>query len=503
MEGITVSNRDVSDNNLKVNMSQSIGIKTIMFSSVKSSIVITTFIASIILSRIFTKIDYASYRQVLLIYTLATPLLTLGLPQTLYYFLRQNRGKERSILSGNLLLLIISGLVFILIIWCGANNFFVRSFGNPELGRPLLIYSFYAILALPVTSISACFVYSQKIKTLIIYNIMTSFIALCFIISLAFVWRTLYMALLGTVIAGGIIFLSAIILMFKIINKGPWLPTLENIGKQLRYSIPLGLSGAIGIISLNIGKILVSLMCTPGEFAIYVNGVMDIPLIGIIIGSMVSVLIPEFSQMYQRKEHANIISLFKKTIVKCASFIFPAMIVLFVMAPEIIRILFSSRYESSIIPFKIYLFLFPLKIMVYGAILTAMGKSVYITYLSFAALFLSTILITLFIPFMGISGAVFGMVVSSYIVGICYLILIARILQKPIKEIFPWVKLLKIMVASIIPSAIIIFSKFFPSSDILSLSIFIPTYVTLLLFTFKVFNLTNPIQIIYNLQRRK
>lgn len=484
-------------------MSQSIGLRTIMFSSVESSVVITTFITSIILSRIFTKIDYASYRQVLLIYTLVTPLLTLGLPQTLYYFLRQNREKERSILNGNLLLLFISGLVFILIIWCGANNLFARSFGNPELGRLLLIYSFYAILALPVTSISACLVYSHKIKTLIIYNIAASVIALCFIISLAFIWRTPYMALLGTVIAGGIIFLSAIILMFKIINKGPWLPALENMGEQLRYSIPLGLAGSIGIISLNIGKVLVSLMCAPGEFAIYVNGAMDIPLIGIIIGSMVSILIPEFSQMYERKEYANTISLLRKTIVRCASFLFPAMIVLFIMAPEIIRILFSSRYESSVIPFKIYLFLFPLRIMAYGAILTAMGKSVYITYLSLATLFLSTILITLFIPFMGVNGAALGMVISSYIVGICYLILIARILQKPIKEIFPWAKLLKIMVASIIPSGIIIFSKFFPSSDILRLIIFILGYISMLLISFRIFNLTNPIRIIYNLGRRE
>lgn len=503
MKKMITGNRNISDKNSKIDTDPSFGFKSVMFSLVESSRVATIFLVSLILSRIFTKTDYASYSQALLVYAFSAPFLTLGLSQTLYYFLRQNNDKARSILSGNLFVLFMSGLVFMLIIWCGANNFFAKRFGNPGLGRLLLVYSFYGISALPTTAISACLVYAHKIKTLIIYNILTNFIVVCCVVSLAFIWHTPYMALLGIVIAGAIISFAAIFLMYKIINKGPWRPTLENIRTQLKCSIPLGLAGSIGIISLSIGKILVSSMRTPEEFAVYVNGAMEIPMIGIVVGSIIAMLIPELSQMYQRKEITNVISLWKKTTVKCASFLFPIMIVLFVMAPEIIRILFSSKYEGSIIPFKIYLFLIPLRIMVYGAILTSIGKSAYITYLSLTMLFLSTILITLLIPFMGINGAALGLVISSYIVSICYLILITKILQKPIKEIFPWVELSKIIAASIIPSGIIIFSRFFPSSDILRLSIFLLTYAAILLITFKAFDLTNPMQIIYNLRRLK
>lgn len=80
-------------------------------------VTLTGLVSVAVLSRIFTKTDYAAYRQTLLAYKFVEPLLKLGLPLALFYFLPRNRDRGRSALTGNLVLLFSMGWFFAVEMW--------------------------------------------------------------------------------------------------------------------------------------------------------------------------------------------------------------------------------------------------------------------------------------------------------------------------------------------------------------------------------------------------
>jgi len=149
---------------------------------------ITGLICAAILARLLTKQDYASYRQTLLAYTFVSPLLMLGLPTGLFYFLARDRKHGRSILSGNILLLFSMGIVFFIAIWSGLNELLADRFNNPALKDLLLIYSPYALLALPVITISACLVSYNRVKSLTIYNVLSKIIIFGAVVGFVLIW---------------------------------------------------------------------------------------------------------------------------------------------------------------------------------------------------------------------------------------------------------------------------------------------------------------------------
>ena len=80
-------------------------------------------------------------------------------------------------------------------------------------------------------------------------------------------------------------------MVFKNVPGSFTWPDRKSMTDMLKYAVPLGLAGMISTVMLETNKIIVSAMCTPEEFANYVNGVIEIPLIGIITGSISAVIL--------------------------------------------------------------------------------------------------------------------------------------------------------------------------------------------------------------------
>jgi len=185
----------------------------------------TGLVSAAILSRIFTKTDYAAYKQVFLSYNFVYPLLILGLPSSLYYFLPRNKKKGRSILSGNLLLSLVMGTIFALAIWLGANHLLAKRFNNPALSPLLLLLIPYALVALPIASLGPCLISSDRVKTLVVFNVASRIGIFACVMGLVLIWRTPFAAVSGTVVAELLIFFPAIFLMYRAVEDGNWRPT--------------------------------------------------------------------------------------------------------------------------------------------------------------------------------------------------------------------------------------------------------------------------------------
>ena len=451
-------------------MSQSRAVKAGILASGTFLTTCVRLISAVFLSRILSIYDYATYRQTLLAYAFIAPLLMLGLPNALYYFLPGENTRPRSRLVDNLTLLGFMAGFFTLFILLGGNRLLAWRFKNPDLTRTLLILAPYPLFMLPASSIGACLIARDRVKQAAFFNVISRLFILIIVLTAVLIWRAPVAAIVGTVAGAGIILLPGLKLMFASCKIGSFLPSSEGMWSQLKYSVPLGLAGILGTISLSLDKMIVSSMCSPEQFAVYVNGAIEIPLIGVLTGSVIAVLIPDFVRMYKAQQYHELRVLWHRAMVRCLIILVPAMGFILVMAPEIMRVLFSSKYENSAYPFRVYALMLPVRATVFGAVLMATNRTKTVTLGSLLNLFANGVLSVIFIYFIGPMGAAWATVLSVVGLAIFYSSIIRGYLQFDGKSMLPWKSIVQLLVAVVLPTLIILLIlPILPKNDILRL----------------------------------
>ncbi|MBP2667001.1 MAG: uncharacterized protein H6Q76_1981, partial [Firmicutes bacterium] len=365
---------------------------------------------SMIAARWLSKHDYATMRQTFLAYEFAEPLLMLGLPTAIYYFFPRERGVKRGLIVDNMSLLIGAGLIFSLFIALGGNHLLSMRFNNPDLQNTLQWLIPYPLVIMPIAGFAAIMVCADRTKTLAVYNVLSS-ITLAIAGIYAILWTQSYAApILVRIVVPALFLPLAVILMFRAV-PGPFrLPKWISMQEMVRYSVPVGLASMLGTITLQMQSIIVAALCTPEEFAVYINGAMEIPVIGIVTGSITTVVFAEMAEMCSRGDGASALKLFHKASIKSACILFPTMCFLLATAEPFILFLYSEQYHASVIPFIIYLFVLPMRIVVYGAALMALGMTRVILIRSIFDFLINAILCFVLVKAIGYIGAAIAIV---------------------------------------------------------------------------------------------
>jgi O-antigen/teichoic acid export membrane protein len=428
------------------------------------------------LARLLSTSDYGSYRQVFLVFGTLAPMLSLALPQALYYFLPRAPEESRSILSANLFSLLAMGGVFTLILW-GGSGLIAARFHNPGLERLLLFFAPYTLFALPLIALNPCLVSLNRVQLLVPFNLLSRLLMLAGAV-LPVLWlATTEAAVIGVVGATAIASVAAVFLMYWVCREGPALPRWSQASAQLRYSLPLGAAAILGMLSVNLDKLLVSAMFSPGELAVYANGAMELPVIGVITGSVTAVLLPEFAGLFQRGAHQEALQLWHRAMLKCALILLPIMVFCFVMAPEIIRLLFSAKYGASVIPFRIYLLNMPLRIASYAIIPQAAGRNRVVLIVEAISGITQIVLGILLMRGLGPNGVAIAYVLNFYgAIWFGYLPWIRRYLGVSWAQIAPWRQLIKVSLACLVPVILLAPAPFLPEGNLFRLLILFPLY---------------------------
>lgn len=431
-----------------------------------------------VLARVLSMRDYATYKQTMLAYAFAAPLLMLGLPKALYYFLPGEKHRARAILVENLLLLSAMGAVFSLFILLGGNKLLAWRFRNPNLAKTLLILAPYPLFMLPASALGACLMARDRVKQVAVFNVVSRVVMLAAVITGCLVWRTPSAALIGTVLGAAIVFLPALRLMLASCREGSTRPKTSGMWSQLKYSVPLGVAGMIGAMRLNLDKLLVSSLCPPESFAVYVNGAVQIPLIGVVTGSVTAVLLPDMARAYREGDYAGVLAPWRRAATKCAMIILPVMVFLLVNAPAVIRTLFSAKYAESAVPFRVYLSLLPIRIATFGAVLLSTGRSGLMLLAQGTALMINLLLSLWLIGLLGYVGAAIGTVAATYAWSVPFhLICIKRVVHVPIHKLFFYLDIAKVLLAAAISSVVFVLLPFMKDwGDLPMLALLGPMY---------------------------
>jgi len=377
-------------------------------------------LSTMVLARVLTKSDYATYRQTMLAYQFAEPLLTLALPMALYYFLPLSSNRERGVLLDNIALLTLLASVFTLFLFFGGNNLLALRFDNPALSSSLRWLIPYPLFVMPASIVSAVMVVKGRTTLLSVYNVTSRLLLGVLVIGSSLVWRNHLAPVISQVVWAGVMLPIALTMAFSSVSKGASGLRLTMMLSMIKYSVPLGLSTMLGTVTLQLDKMIVSLLCSPEEFAVYANGAVEIPLVGVITGSIAAVILADMTVACRNGSYTEALELFRKAAIRSGMILLPISVFLFLHARDFILILFSAKYSGSVLPFRIFLFILPVRIVFFGSALMALGMTSSIMWRSAGSLVLNSVLCYLFVTWFGYIGAAVALVLTIYLWSVPY-----------------------------------------------------------------------------------
>lgn len=406
---------------------------------------------AVVATRFLTKTDYATYRQTFLAYEFLAPLLSLGIPNALYYLLPRGNSDQRGLIIDALFLLSLVALAYALFLLFGGARLVADWFDNPALKVSLLWLAVYPLLMIPVLTVPTLLVLTEQVRALAIYNMALGLCTALAAMAAVLATSAPDLPILARIGVAALALPIGIMLMFRAQQGAIRWPSAGTMAHILRYSLPLGLAFMFGSLTLQTHAMIVAALCTPEEFAVYINGAIEIPIIGIVVGSLTTILFAEMSNACAAGDMDKALSYFRSAAVQSACILFPTMVYFAIAAQPFITLLYSDAYRDSVTPFLLYLLVLPPRIVIYGAAMMALGMSRQVLIRSIFDLLINGLLCYLFVRYFGYIGAAFGLVATLYLWTVPYnLYHLARGYKQPWYKLLPLRELGKVMFISFI-----------------------------------------------------
>lgn len=431
-------------------MSASRTTKVMALSFGKGLTSLMALVVAMVMARILSQSELATYRQTLLAYEVAIPLLSLGLASGIYYFLPTEKHRVGGVVMDALIVMLAMGSLYALFIALGGNHLLASRFSNPAIVSTLVYMVPLPMVMLPAGLMASVMVVQNQVQRLTLYNVLSNLAVAGGVIAACLAWNTPESMILAKVGIGVVTGLMGIYLMLKSLPQGDWRPRWRSMKTMVAYSIPLVLASTLGVISLQLDKLIVSSMCSPEQFAVYSNGAIEIPLIGILTGSIAAVIQADLRRMVAAGDSRAALDLFRKAAEKSGALLIPLMMFLLVHAEPFILTLFSSKYAGSVLPFRLYLLILPIRIVNFGVFMMALGLTRAIMIRSLIGLCANLILSIILVLQIGYLGAIISTIICLYSVN-CVLnfAIISRTVGCRWWQLVPFASLCRVAVVSL------------------------------------------------------
>jgi len=416
------------------------------------------FATPIILVRIFTKDQYGGYAQILMISSILIPIFRFGIPNSLFYFFPRQKTQNNlnKLMSQTYFSEVFLGLLMVIILIV-----FEHQIIDLLHITSASAYIYYVILFLFLTLISFLleniFIIEEKPKIALFYFIFDPLLRAILLISAVITFKTVKAAVLALILFW--LIKSFVLFVYLRINYkiSPLIISMNKLKEQLKYVYPMGISILVSTIGKHADKLILALLLTTVEFAVYSVGLFSIPLIQLLYISVGNVVLTKISEFSLNKDNDNALSIWKKMILKNATVTIPVICFFLVIAKQVIIFLFTAEYISSVPVFRIILLSLLVQMLGYGYILRGFGKTKKIFKANLIKMFFSIIIGLFLIKHFGIIGAALTSTMALAISGIIQLIYSKRTLSIRLADLLPWFDFAKLTSISLIPLTLVFF----------------------------------------------
>jgi len=337
---------------------------------------IIAFLTAPILARYFGKVEYGTYKQILYVYTTLQTLFVIGLPNVFSYFLpKLSDGQQKQLVNKMTLLLLIIGGIFSLILFF-SSGLIAELLNNQELSNGLKLFSIFPLFTLPTMGVEGIYTTIRKTRIIATYQIVSKFLMSACIVLPVIIWHTGYRAaVIGWGIASFLTFIMAMfmkIMPYKSVKREE-IPQLYR--SVFNYTLPLTGATVAGFFINFADQFFISHFYGTEVFAIASNGYFSIPIIGMIAGSVKSVLLPLFSKADTNNTISDAMASYTNAVKKTTTITLPILLFCFCFAKDIMHILFGIQYVDSSSFFRMHIIRDFFEIIPYYSVLMALGFS--------------------------------------------------------------------------------------------------------------------------------
>jgi O-antigen/teichoic acid export membrane protein len=306
--------------------------------------------------------EFGHYRQVFLAVNTAVAILPLGFAMNAYYFFPRQPGKREKVVLNILLFYALvsaaTGLAIVL-----RPGMLAEIFNTADMLRyePMIALAIFVLVSSSfLETVAIANGETRLAGTFIVVSTVTR---VSLMLGAAVVFGTVSALIWAATIQG---FIQMAILVGYLASRFPgtwgW-PDWRLLRAQLGYVLPLGFSAILWWSQMDLHNYFVSNRLGPAVFAIYSVGCLQLPLWGVLLESVGSVMIPAVSGLQSRNDRRQIVVLTAAMMRKLAMICFPVFFFLLVTGRDLIVVLFTERYLESWPVFAIGLALLPLSLV--------------------------------------------------------------------------------------------------------------------------------------------
>lgn len=402
----------------------------------KGIVTLFTIISTMLLSRFRTLTDYGTYSELLIIINLVSTALFLGLPNSINFFLPrcEDKTEERSFLGTYFSTSCIMGSIAGILVF-STIPLWVKYFGNPDIHK----YWFF-LLVIPLTKILTTgadnlFINFHRTNFLVVYRIAHSFIQLVLIFIIQLLSKSFQIYLALYVMIEGVFSLLVVLLTYREAGTFSFGIKWDLLKRVLIFSIPLGLASAVGMLNVEMDKLIIGYFLTTDELAIYSNASRELP-IAVLASSFTIVLIPRISKMIKDEKYKDAAVLWNRVTLFSYSVIVFFCAFLCSYSKEVLVILYSEKYVGGYIVFAIYSTSLIFQSTYFGMFLNVTGNTKYIFKASLISMLANAVLNIAFYYVFGFWGPALSTLVCVTLLACYQLRLTSKIINIRIQDIF-------------------------------------------------------------------
>lgn len=414
------------------------------------------FVLPMVLVRLLSREDYGTWQQLTLLANLGTGVMLLGLPLSVYYYYR--RTHRPTLIAQTQILLVVTGGVTAAAIVAFAPGI-AAQMHNPQLLPLLPLYAAFVGINIFGELSMHVMINQGRFRLELGLELAETIFRVASLVVLALLGYALHAFVLAMILYA----------CLRLFGRSYWLWTgpdsLRHASwrerfprKQLGYSLPLAASTCVGLVSGLLDKTIVALFFSPGDYAIYSVGALEVPLDTIFQGSVASVLRASLPGLIAEGRLDEVIRIWRESVRKLALIMIPSFVFLTFFAHRLITTLFTHRYEASVEVFRIYMLVLPLYMFILNAVPQVFGKTHLNLYVAATTMASNALLSLVLLHFIGMLGPAVAFVCSSYLASGIYFVVTTRLLKTSFLDLLPLDALGRTVVAAClaaIPTAIV------------------------------------------------
>jgi O-antigen/teichoic acid export membrane protein len=247
---------------------------------------------------------------------------------------------------------------------------------NQALSRALLFYVPYPFFAFLTAAMPSALIASGRARLASVLNAVNGLVTVGAVVAAAAISPSTSSMAAGLSLSAGLVALLSTACVVRALRiRGPLAWRSVAWRPLLTYGLPLALTQLATMLGFQFDRLVVSNRFSPGEFAVYALGAVEVPIAIVVQQAVNAVLVPALARLHAAGDRSEMVRQWQAAMRKTSLVVLPLFAFLMVMAGSLITALYGTKFGGSVSIFRAYLFLMPLRMLTYGLITQAIGRT--------------------------------------------------------------------------------------------------------------------------------